>query len=257
MRAVKETLRVTVTDGVLNLYFSKGAADNALLSALEVVPVTAARLAGSEDAGEAPKASLYPNPVQDQLTVALGFPASRVRAAAVTDAQGEAHRMSSYRASDAQELSIGTQTLPRGFYLLRLDTRKGSRVLRVHQAVKPYCSRVRRYKSSTARTRDALRAVLLLLPADGKYMRRPVRLSPCRGLAHSFYLHEQTFYLHEQPFRVHKRSFCLHKGPFWVHEPAFGVHGRNFWVIKYTFSLRGRTVGVPVPRITGVFLHKR
>jgi hypothetical protein len=131
MRAVKETLRVTVTDGVLNLYFSKGAADNALLSALQVVPVpAAARLAVTEDGDEDWKVSLYPNPVHDQLTVTLGFPASQVRAAAVLDAQGKAHRVSSYRASGAQELSIGTQTLPKGFYLLKLDTGKGSKVLK-------------------------------------------------------------------------------------------------------------------------------
>ncbi len=130
-RAVKETLRVTVTDGVLNLYFSKGAADNALISAIEILPATnAARLAGAEDPGEDRQPSLYPNPVRDQLTVALPFPAAHVKATAVSDARGKIHLVGNYRVSGAQEIQIGTQTLPGGFYLLRLDAQQGSKVLK-------------------------------------------------------------------------------------------------------------------------------
>ncbi|HEX8528595.1 MAG TPA: malectin domain-containing carbohydrate-binding protein, partial [Cytophagales bacterium] len=47
MRAVKETIQVTVSDGVLNLYFAKGLADNPLVSAIEVTPATVAAREGS------------------------------------------------------------------------------------------------------------------------------------------------------------------------------------------------------------------
>jgi hypothetical protein len=63
MRAVRETIRVTVTDGVLNLYFAKGLADNPLVSVIEVVPTAvAAREAAPETGTEDWQATLFPNP---------------------------------------------------------------------------------------------------------------------------------------------------------------------------------------------------
>jgi hypothetical protein len=43
MRPVKETIPVSVSDGQLNLLFSKGTADNPKVSAIEVLPATANR----------------------------------------------------------------------------------------------------------------------------------------------------------------------------------------------------------------------
>jgi ELWxxDGT repeat protein len=132
MRAVRETVRVTVSDGVLNLYFAKGTADNPLISALEVVPVTAAarEVAAGEGSAEDGPVRLFPNPVQDKLLVSLPFPAGQVAATSVTDAAGAVRLLNVHRAAGEYALEIGTAALPGGLYLLRLDTPSGRRVLK-------------------------------------------------------------------------------------------------------------------------------
>jgi hypothetical protein len=132
MRAVRETVRVTVSDGVLNLYFAKGTADNPLVSALEVVPVTAAarEVAAGEGSAEEGPVRLFPNPVQDRLLVSLPFPAERVRGTTVTDAAGAVHQRDAHAVSGPQELRLETGLLPKGLYLLRLDTENGPRVVK-------------------------------------------------------------------------------------------------------------------------------
>jgi ELWxxDGT repeat protein len=127
MRAVKETVRVTVTDGILNLYFAKGTADNPMLSALEVVAVTApAKVAAAGEADEAGPIRLYPNPVRDKLHVALPFPAQGVRGTAVTDARGTVLLSDGHRVSGENALEIGTGTLPKGLFLLQIHADGGS-----------------------------------------------------------------------------------------------------------------------------------
>jgi hypothetical protein len=132
MRAIKETVQVTVTDGILNLYFAKGSVDIPLVSAIEVVPVAAAaRTATVDNAGaETWKATLYPNPAADRLTVTLPFPADAVQATAVTDPAGNARLLNAHKASGADQLEIGVGTLPQGLYLLRVDTEHGRQVLK-------------------------------------------------------------------------------------------------------------------------------
>jgi hypothetical protein len=131
MRAVKETVRVTVSDGVLNLYFAKGTADNPLVSALEVVPVTAAaREVAGESSAQDGLVRLFPNPVQDKLLVSLPFPAESVRGTAVTDASGIVHQRDAHAVSGPQELRLETGLLPKGMYLLRLNTENGPRVVK-------------------------------------------------------------------------------------------------------------------------------
>jgi ELWxxDGT repeat protein len=131
MRAVKETLRVTVSDGVLNLYFAKGTADNPFVSAVEVVPVTAvARMAAGEPDGEDWQVRLYPNPVRDKLSVGLPFAASQVKATTITDAAGTVHLVNAHEVAAEDRLQLSVGTLPRGFFLLRLDTDRGYRVVK-------------------------------------------------------------------------------------------------------------------------------
>jgi hypothetical protein len=131
MRAVRETLRVTVSDGVLNLYFAKGTADNPMLAALEVVPVTAAaREVAGEATAEDGQVRLFPNPVQDKLLVSLPFPAEGVHSTAVTDATGTVHQRDAHAVSGPQELRLETKLLSKGLYLLRLDTENGPRVVK-------------------------------------------------------------------------------------------------------------------------------
>jgi hypothetical protein len=131
MRAVKETIQVTVTDGVLNLYFAKGLADNPLVSAIEVVPATvAAREASAEADGEAVQVKLFPNPVQDRLYVALPFPAAQVQSTAVTDNAGRVQLLDAHRANGENGLEIPAAGLREGFYLLRLDGPQGTQVVK-------------------------------------------------------------------------------------------------------------------------------
>jgi hypothetical protein len=131
MRAMKETIRVTVSDGVLNLFFSKGAADNPLVSALEVVAVPApARVAAAEEDTADWQVRLFPNPVRDELTVGLPFAAEAVRATAVADATGATRLLNAHRVTAAGDLRIGVSQLPGGLYVLRLDTDRGVRVVK-------------------------------------------------------------------------------------------------------------------------------
>ena len=132
MRAIKETIRVTVTDGILNLYFAKGTADNPFVAAVEVVPVTAAarELAAGEATAEEGQVRPFPNPVQDRLFVSLPFPAQGVRGTAVADASGTVHLRDAHTVSGPQELRLETGLLPKGLYLLRLDTENGPRVVK-------------------------------------------------------------------------------------------------------------------------------
>ncbi len=133
MRAIKETVQVTVTDGILNLFFAKGTADAPLISAIEVVPVAAAARTAAEDiaAGtETWKATLYPNPASDRLTVTLPFPAEAVEATTITDPAGNARLLNAHQVSGPDQLQIGVGTLPQGLYLLKIDTAHGRRVLK-------------------------------------------------------------------------------------------------------------------------------
>ncbi|HEX8531581.1 MAG TPA: T9SS type A sorting domain-containing protein, partial [Cytophagales bacterium] len=131
MRAVKETIRVTVSDGVLNLYFAKGLADNPLVSAIEVTPAAVAAREGAPEAGtEDWPLTLFPNPVRDQLTVTLPFPADQVRGTAVTDASGAVRLRNTHTVNGPQQLRLATGQLPKGLHLLRLDTENGLRVVK-------------------------------------------------------------------------------------------------------------------------------
>ncbi|MBD0255804.1 MAG: T9SS type A sorting domain-containing protein [Cytophagales bacterium] len=133
MRAVTKTIQVTVTDGVLNLYFAKGSADNPLVSAIEVVPAAlTARMAADEPASspEDGQATLYPNPVASRITVRLPFPADRVRATAVVDAVGNAHLRNAHQESGANELRIEAGGLPAGVYFLKIDTGDAQQIIR-------------------------------------------------------------------------------------------------------------------------------
>jgi hypothetical protein len=131
MRAVKETFRVTVSDGVLNLYFAKGTADNPLVSALEVVPAPVVARVAAEDANaEDWNVSLYPNPVAGGLTVQLPFPAALVRSTAVRGVAGNALLADAHRVSGENEIRIEVGALRGGVYLLEIDAPHGRKMVK-------------------------------------------------------------------------------------------------------------------------------
>jgi hypothetical protein len=137
MRAVKRTLRVTVADGILNLYFSRGSASNPSVSAIEVAAVTGARLAGAsagENGAENLRVLVYPNPVSDKLTVRLPFPARQVTGTAVVTATGESLVQQGHHVRGEYELEIPVAHLGAGLHLLRLDSEHGRQVVRFVKA---------------------------------------------------------------------------------------------------------------------------
>jgi hypothetical protein len=130
MRAVRETFRVKVEDGVLNLYFSKGSADLASVKAIEIRPVNPARLATDPIAGEASSIRLYPNPVASQLTVQLSFPADAVKATSIRDAAGRSVQVDGHKQAGDNQLHIDVSALKAGLYLLHLQSEQGGQVLK-------------------------------------------------------------------------------------------------------------------------------
>jgi hypothetical protein len=133
LRAITETFTVTVSDGVLNLLFSKGSADVASLRALEVVPAAAAAREASPGLAAPETASavkLFPNPAREQLLVELPVPAGQVQGTVVTDASGRPLLQDQHRVHGERHLLIPVAGLPEGLYLLRLRTENGVHVVK-------------------------------------------------------------------------------------------------------------------------------
>ena len=128
-KAITETFRATVSDGVLTIHFGKGSADFARVSAIEVVRFTyASRVAAArtEEAG----VRLYPNPARDRLYVKLSTPAAGISATSVTTAAGQTVLLNPHRVVGEHELEIPVNGLKSGLYLLRLQGPEGRRVIR-------------------------------------------------------------------------------------------------------------------------------
>jgi hypothetical protein len=130
MRAVKETFRVTVSDGVLNLSFAKGTADNPLVSAIEVVPAPVVARVATDAQGEDWNVLLYPNPAADGLTVQLPFPAALVQSTAVRGVAGNAVLTDAHKVSGEYEIRIAVGTLRGGVYLLEIDAPDGRKTVK-------------------------------------------------------------------------------------------------------------------------------
>ncbi len=123
----------TITDGTLSLGATGG---NANFSGIEVWRITdgpaPARVAavGTADTPTGWAVRLYPNPVQDQLTVQLPLSAGDVQSTTVTDALGRVQLYNAHQAAGKDRLLIPTGALPKGLYLLTLDTGQGSRLVK-------------------------------------------------------------------------------------------------------------------------------
>jgi hypothetical protein len=120
----------TITDGTLSLGATGG---NANFSGIEVWRVTdgpaTARMATADNPADW-AVRLYPNPVQDQLTVQLPLPAGDVISTTVTDALGKVKLYNVHQPAGKDRLLIPTGALPKGLYLLTLDTGQGSRLVK-------------------------------------------------------------------------------------------------------------------------------
>lgn len=125
--------QANITDGTINIATTGGVAN---FSGVEVWRVnttgtTAAReVAAAQTATETFSVKLYPNPVQDRLSVKLPFDAGQVRGTSVADAAGKPRLENAHQAVSVDELEIRTEGLPPGLYLLKLDTEHGFKVVK-------------------------------------------------------------------------------------------------------------------------------
>ncbi len=126
--------QAAITDGTINIATTGGAVN---FSGVEVWKVNASTtiaareaLAVEAAAAETFAVKLYPNPVQDRLSVKLPFAADQVRGTSVADASGKPRLHNAHQAVAADELEIRTEDLQPGFYLLKLDTEHGFKVVK-------------------------------------------------------------------------------------------------------------------------------
>jgi hypothetical protein len=133
MRPVKETVRVSVTDGVLNFFFQAGSADVPRISAIEIIPLsvyTVDRVAADGDPNAAAGGiRLYPNPVRDKLRLTLPQATAGLRTA-IMDATGKVYATDAHQRVSDTELEVDAASLRQGLYLLRLQTDEGTHVLK-------------------------------------------------------------------------------------------------------------------------------
>ncbi len=137
MRARQEQFSVIVTDQVLSLAFLRGSADNSVdfahVAAIEVVKVAtpAARLSRQGDqTPESLATALYPNPVHTTLTVRLSFPIREIKATAIRDAIGSRLLVNTHKPIGEQQFQVDVSSLPKGGYLLQVQTGQGEQVLK-------------------------------------------------------------------------------------------------------------------------------
>ncbi len=122
MHAVRETFEVAVADSSLSLLFEKGSADVPLVSAIEVVPVL-------PDGGVV-GVTMYPNPAQQELFLGVPPAALPVRLT-LYDAVGKVLPVSLPRQVGEGKISIDVSTLRKGVYLLHVQSREGTQVLKL------------------------------------------------------------------------------------------------------------------------------
>jgi hypothetical protein len=126
MKAIRETFRVTVTDGQLELFFRQGSADNPSVKAIEVVPATGNERTAAGGAAEERRSGpeggirVYPNPVKDRLTIRTERPAAGVTRTVVTQVLGKQLLANKHRLTGPYELELDVSGLPAGVYAISL-----------------------------------------------------------------------------------------------------------------------------------------
>jgi ELWxxDGT repeat protein len=129
LRAVKESFRVEVKDGVLNLFFSKGTADLASIKAIEFAPLTPAARVAAAPAADAP-VILFPNPVVNTLTLKVAFPAREIKATAIRDVTSRSWLLNVHQPVGQHHLQVDVSSLQPGLYLLEVQSGRGRQMLK-------------------------------------------------------------------------------------------------------------------------------
>jgi uncharacterized membrane protein len=137
MRAVQETIPVTVTDGILNINFTTGSADMPKVSAIEVLPQTTT-LSGAAVAGSVREngvaelvtsvLTVYPNPNPgDQATIeGSNFAANENVTIVLYDVQGSVIQTKQAVADASGDLRanlVFKKQLSSGVYMIRADSK--------------------------------------------------------------------------------------------------------------------------------------
>ncbi|WP_221391117.1 N,N-dimethylformamidase beta subunit family domain-containing protein [Dyadobacter sp. NIV53] len=140
LRPVLETFPVTVTDGRLNINFTKGTANIPKLSAIEVIPVsaTAVRIA-QEDISTAKKeefskSETYPNPTHNKFTIKLSGRHKGKVSMKLIGTSGKVFPIINpvnIKPELKTEVDVSVLSLPEGIYLLKIQSASATETLKV------------------------------------------------------------------------------------------------------------------------------
>jgi len=129
VRAVKETFPVTVTDGKMSINFTSGTANQPIVSAIEVVPQTAARV-GTEEISAVLKtdfneSEVYPNPVQKQFKLKLSERHSGKISLKLISTSGHVYEISKpeqLQPALTMDIDVSGQSPAAGIYVLEIQS---------------------------------------------------------------------------------------------------------------------------------------
>jgi hypothetical protein len=132
LRAIKETIPVTVTDGILNIEFMSGSKDIPRVSAIEVLfvgPADGGRMSeeilaevfGQQEA----QSVVYPNPVRNRFTLEIGGQHDRNISLDLVHQNGRSYKVGmpgQYKSGSKAEIDISDLSLSTGIYLLKVQS---------------------------------------------------------------------------------------------------------------------------------------
>ncbi len=131
-RAIVVSKAVTVTDGKLEVVLTS-VTDRASLAAIEVMPVVSGLRKAINDTQPEEvislKASLYPNPVNEKVTIRLSEPVLQLQTT-ITDITGAVQGRDTHRMVDNTLLEIPVTSLSPAVYLLQIQTEWGWQTLK-------------------------------------------------------------------------------------------------------------------------------
>jgi hypothetical protein len=134
MKAITESFTTQVTDSVLTVQLVRGSKGLALISAIEILPVTTTvspRLATKPAIRtELAFASLTPNPVQDRLLLTLSPSDAQLQALQITDLAGRVYVRTNPNSTPGNQVELAVEQLRAGVYILKVETQQGVQTLK-------------------------------------------------------------------------------------------------------------------------------